>query len=603
MSNCQLAVVLLFIMLAVNLFVNLISFKQPIKLEFYFNFTLIIYSFIMKGKSNLKQINTKTDKYSNLLYNNKFIYFLLGITVLFVLIARIHLLSFPFERDEGEYAYMGKLILDGHPPYTLAYNMKLPGTYYMYAIIMMIFGKSIVGVHIGLAFITIASMFLVFLISRKFVSKIGAIISTASFGIIGTSWTLLAQAAHATHFVIFFALLGILVILQLYESEKNKLFKYFISGVFFSLAFICKQSGLFFVFFGITIIITNEFNVKPLSNLIKHLLNFLLGFAVPVIIMFLYFYFFADFGKFRFWTIEYLSKYSNQIPISEAPNTFKLGLSAITANYSSVGYIALWVVSVIGIPLIFINKASIKNKILVLSFLLFSFLTIIPGFYFRNHYFITLLPAVALLIAVFFDFINNFFIYKLKMPNLIYISFLLFIILIGNGIKVNVDYLFKQNPEISCKQVYGTNPFVESIQIAKFLKQNTTKDDKIAVFGSEPQICFYADRYSATGYIYTYNLVELHSYALTMQQEMAKEIEISKPKYLLSINVGLSWLTKQNSEKFIFTWVDEYIDKNYRLVGLYDILPNKFTSLKVGEQLNNYKPQSQDLIYIFERNQ
>jgi hypothetical protein len=87
-----------------------------------------------------------------------------------------------------------------------------------------------------------------------------------------------------------------------------------------------------------------------------------------------------------------------------------------------------------------------------------------------------------------------------------------------------------------------------------------------------------------------------------MQQEMAKEIEISRPKYFLAIDVGLSWLTKQNSEKFIFTWVDEYIKKNYRLVGLYDIIPGKFSSLKVGEQLINYKPQSQDLIYIFERN-
>jgi hypothetical protein len=555
-------------------------------------------------KSNLKQINTKTDKlHLNLFDNDKFIFILLGITVLFVLIARIHLLSFPFERDEGEYAYMGKLILDGHPPYTLAYNMKLPGTYYMYAIIMGVFGESIVGVHIGLTCITIASMFLVFLISRNFVSKIGAVISTASFGIIGTSWTLLAHAAHATHFIIFFALLGIYVIFQLYKSEKNKLFKYFISGVFFSLAFICKQSGLFFVFFGFTVIITKEFNLKPLFSLLKHLTIFFLGFAVPVLIMFLYFYFFADFDKFWFWTVEYLSKYGNQVPVSEGLNMFKMGLISITANYSSVGYIALWVVSLIGIPLIFINKASRQNKILVFSFLLFSFLTIIPGFYFRAHYFIALLPAVALLIAVFFEFFNNFFINKLKRPYLVYVSFLVFIILIGTGIKANADFLFKQNPKILGKRVYGSNPFVESIKIAEFLKQNTTKDDKIAVLGSEPQICFYANRYSATGYIYTYNLVELHSYALSMQKEMAKEIEVNKPKYILFINIDKSWLIRPNSETFIFKWANEYINKNYRLVGLCDVFPNKFSSLKVREQLNNYKPQSQDFIYIFEKNQ
>ncbi len=225
-------------------------------------------------KKILKKLKTDTDKiHTNLFDKDMFIYFLLGITILIVLIARLHLLPFPFERDEGEYAYVGKLILDGHPPYTLAYNMKLPGTYYMYALIMGIFGKSIVGVHLGLTCITLASMVLVFLISVNFVSKIGAVISTATFGILGTSWTLFAQAAHATHFVTFFALIGIYVLLQLYKSDKNKLLKYLLAGFFFSLAFICKQSGLFFVLFGTTIIIvvtTQQYLCLDQLNLPKH---------------------------------------------------------------------------------------------------------------------------------------------------------------------------------------------------------------------------------------------------------------------------------------------------------------------------------------------
>jgi len=189
------------------------------------------------------------------------------------------------------------------------------------------------------------------------------------------------------------------------------------------------------------------------------------------------------------------------------------------------------------------------------------------------------------------------------MPNLVYVNILVFLILIGVGIKANAGYLFTINPEISCEKVYGSNPFIESIKIAEFLKQNTTKDDKIAVLGSEPQICFYADRYSATGYIYTYCLVELQSYALSMQQEMVKEIELNKPKYILYVNVASSWLKRQHSELFIFSWANDYVKKNYKLVGLFDILPLEFSSLKVRQQLINYKPKSQDLIYIYERNQ
>ena len=43
-----------------------------------------------------------------------------------VIVIRIRLLGIPLERDEGEYAYAGQLLLQGIPPYKLAYNMKFP---------------------------------------------------------------------------------------------------------------------------------------------------------------------------------------------------------------------------------------------------------------------------------------------------------------------------------------------------------------------------------------------------------------------------------------------------------------------------------------------
>ncbi len=555
-----------------------------------------------KHRKLKKQKNIKTQDLSHSFFNkDSVIYILLFIAVAFVFIARMHLLSFPFERDEGEYALMGKLILDGHAPYTLAYNMKFPGTYYMYALIMTIFGKSIVGVHLGLAFISIFSMLLLFYISKNFVSKIGAVITAATFGVMGTSWTLLGQAAHATHFVTFYALLGIASVFWIYKNKKQNILLYLIPGILFSFSFICKQTGLFFVFIGYTIIIIKYYKTEKNIIVIKKLAVFTTGFAAPIITMFTYFYLFGDFNKFWFWTIEYLQKYGTQIPVSEAFNVFKFSLNSITSNYSSSGYIALWILSLIGIPFIFITKTSKNNKILIISFVFFSLLTIIPGFNFRGHYFITLLPAIGLLVAVVFDYFNNFLINKINRPNLLFITIFIFFLVIYSGIKQNKDFLFNTDTKISSKNIYGSNPFVESIKIAKFLKNNTTKTDKIAVIGSEPQIYFYADRYPATGYIYTYNLVEIHSFALQMQKEMANEIEKNKPKYILFVDISLSWLTRPNSEKYIFTWAKQYLDKNYKIVGLIDLVQNKFSSLKVRDQLINYQPQSKNIVFIYER--
>jgi hypothetical protein len=59
----------------------------------------------------------------------RFGWWMLAAIVFGVVIAiRIRLLGIPLERDEGEYAYAGQLILQGIPPYKLAYNMKFPGT-------------------------------------------------------------------------------------------------------------------------------------------------------------------------------------------------------------------------------------------------------------------------------------------------------------------------------------------------------------------------------------------------------------------------------------------------------------------------------------------
>src|SRR5690349_4833439 len=85
----------------------------------------------------------------------------LAVTILFVTAVRLRILDTPLERDEGEYAYAGQLMLQGVPPYKLAYNMKLPGTYMAYALIMALFGQSASGIHFGLLLVNVASILLI----------------------------------------------------------------------------------------------------------------------------------------------------------------------------------------------------------------------------------------------------------------------------------------------------------------------------------------------------------------------------------------------------------------------------------------------------------
>src|SRR5215469_13273535 len=145
---------------------------------------------------------------------------LLAVVVAVVVFIRIHFLTIPLERDEGEYAYAGQLMLQGIPPYRLAYNMKFPGVYAAYALIMWIFGQTSISIHLGLLIVNIANIVIVFLIARRLIGLIAGIAAAASYTILSASPSVLGLAAHATHFVMLPTLLAALVLLKLVLIKK-----------------------------------------------------------------------------------------------------------------------------------------------------------------------------------------------------------------------------------------------------------------------------------------------------------------------------------------------------------------------------------------------
>lgn len=102
-------------------------------------------------KRNVEQPSQYSSVYQKIKQNDYSRFLSWGIvilSILFVAAIRVRLLDIPLERDEGEFAYMGQLILQGVPPYSLAYNMKLPGVYVSYALIMTVFGQTPSGIYL-----------------------------------------------------------------------------------------------------------------------------------------------------------------------------------------------------------------------------------------------------------------------------------------------------------------------------------------------------------------------------------------------------------------------------------------------------------------------
>ena len=174
---------------------------------------------------------------------------------MFVVVVRIRVLPVPLERDEGEFAYAGQLILEGIPPYQLAYNVKLPGIYAAYALIMAVFGQTPAGIHLGLLFVNLVGVLLFFLARRLF-DPYAAVIASATYALMSTSTTVMGLRAHATHFVISAALGGFVLLLRGLESRRT--LTLFWSGLLFGVAVLMKQHGVFLGIFALGVLLFRE---------------------------------------------------------------------------------------------------------------------------------------------------------------------------------------------------------------------------------------------------------------------------------------------------------------------------------------------------------
>ncbi|HLG22839.1 MAG TPA: glycosyltransferase family 39 protein [Candidatus Manganitrophaceae bacterium] len=523
--------------------------------------------------------------------------------LLSVAVIRIRLLEAPFERDEGEYAYAGQLILQGVAPYLEAYNMKLPGTYAAYAVIMALFGQTHGSVHFGLLLVNAATIIMMFLLAKRLFDARVGLAASASFALLSLSQSVQGVFANAEHFVILPALGGTLLLLKAIDSDGvpfhrkpfplgHRLRFYFAGGALLGSAFIMKQHGIFFVGFGALYLLWDELKrrpIRPSRSLLKGLV-FLVGAALPFASTCLALFMAGAFENFRFWTFQYAREYVSQIPLSAGFSIFKDQLSHVAGPA-----ILLWGIAVIGGTALFWDKEARSRAVFVGGFFIFSFLAVCPGLFFREHYFILLLPAVSLLTGVAVGSIRNRMSIWKGAPALVFTAALIYSFIQQKA------FFFEMTPREASRTTYGANPFPESLEIADYIKKKSAEGDRIAVLGSEPQIYFYSGRRSATGHIYTYGLMENQKYARRMQEEMIQEIEAARPLFLVFAAIPTSWLRRPESENLIFDWFGKYIQEGFDRVGVIDILSADRTEYAWDAASAGYAPKSEYYLLVFKR--
>jgi hypothetical protein len=510
--------------------------------------------------------------------------------VLVSIAVRIRLLDIPLDRDEGEYAYMGSLLLHGIPPYVGAYNMKMPGIYALYALVLSCFGQTPAGIHTGLLITTGVTAVLVFMLGRRIAGTLTGIAAATFFVTLTLNPRALGLAGYAEHYVLPFAVAGALLLRK--GMSEGRIVWLVLAGSLFGLGAIVKQSGAAFILFGIAYVAVSTRSLRTFAARTVAVVG---GAAIPTAVVAAALGASGAFPRFWFWTVHYAAQYVTQPTLTEGLWNFARTGAELTRGSWPVLLLA-------ACGLVVLSRADLReNKTtpFLVSMLVAAFLGVSAGLYFRQHYFLLLAPALALLGALTTDGLTRHA-GTVSRPAAAVAATLCLVVPAGFLVAYEADMFFVQTPADVSRTIYGRNPFLEAVEVARYIRDRAAPDERVAVIGSEPEIYFYARRPAATGYIYMYPLMEPQPYAASMQAEMIHQIEASRPNYLVFVRTPASWLLKPTSDQTILRWLEQY-SSAFDRVGVADIVSREVTHYRWDADARDYVPTSPYWVGVYRR--
>jgi hypothetical protein len=489
----------------------------------------------------------------------------LGAVCLLALGLRAPIAGIFLERDEGGYAYVAQRWLKGEVPYRQSFDQKPPGVYAAYAVIERLSTGSPAAIHWGAQFYTLLTLCLVFLIGRRLFGLEAGLAAAALAAFMTADHCLLGNAANSETFMLL--PLAAAFLAALLAKERDSWHWAMACGACAGLSMLFKQVAMTDAVFCLALMMMNR-SWRRRGIIAASFIAAAFAVWVPVI---------AYFGAKGAWSqffdciVGYNLSYAGGIPLSEylrnfwttfsrtLPGLLPIYLLALAGGVWQAGPAVPWVI----------------------GWLAFSFLGACPGGFFRAHYYQQAVPALAVLAGSAITGLSQ----RLRLPRAA--AYVCAAAVVLFGVLSGSWYYGRASDVVKCRRLYQNNPFPEATGVAHVISESTTDKDEVFVFGSEPEILYYAGRKSATRYIYLYPLFLASPGAAARQQEVLAEVRVAKPKTIVTVFVRMSFLRDAGSPAGIFGEVQDIL-KGYHIQAVVLSNPHNPTQLFIG-------PAAQDM--------
>jgi len=461
-------------------------------------------------------------------------------------------LGTPFERDEGVYATIAQGVLDGKVPYRDLFDNKPPLVYAWYSASFLLFGESVIAPRLLASLCLSATALAVYHQARLVLPKGAASIAAILFAIsTGLPWV----ALHAnTEAYMLLPLMSSLMFFTL-GMKDGRLRWFFIAGLFAGLAIMTKQVAMWnLLALAMVALVWHRRTAETHWRAIAPTFWLFAGTLLSLGVVALPFALTGALDDFLYANLSYNWVYVGFLSMADRVANAGYGMLffCVVAAPFVAGALA-------GLFVIWKRRGSVTDYVLLL-WALASAIGVASGGRFFPHYFLQLMPSLAVLtgILVYDRFVNDRE-HVVSKPAWIAATFLI-VLSIGT---TTVIYLAPRAAEqgVGVESVYHQKEWEESSQeLGLYIKERTAPDDVIFNYGRESQLYFYADRQPAIPYFYDWVL----QFDAVPIEEVLAELEVTRPVYIVDSAQAPLFEDWGEAHPDVFT---AFLEENYDYAG------------------------------------
>jgi 4-amino-4-deoxy-L-arabinose transferase-like glycosyltransferase len=427
--------------------------------------------------------------------------------VLIAVTLRLPFLSVPLERDEGAYAYMATRWLAGEVPYRDIFDHKPPLIYLAYFPAAILANGSAEPIRLIGAAWFLATLVMVYVTARFVWGPAAALISTLLYAAFGNAVRIQAINSNTEHLLVLLAMGALCCFLR--ERCRGTFGWLFVSGLLCGLSVLTKPVAA--LQFGVLVLAAILGPSNPTAGTtaaVRRATVLLLGFALPIATCCYYFWSQGALDALRQAVLDYNGLYV------QYANVALMGQVGLFGYVSLLGYLppvlaCLWLLLYVALWRVLMRERTWSHLVLV-AWTAAAFIGIKTAAREYPHYYVTILPALALwggfaVKATWHQMQWRLEVSRVKRFAAGGVLGLAAILAVAYVADAATFYSSGHDNVLQAEYVQNdAKLFSKAPAVAAVIREASTSDEPILVWGSEPELYYYAQRRSVTRFIYTY---------------------------------------------------------------------------------------------------